>query len=91
MQIRKIMIVESPIHLWRLLRTKEEIIDTAREDVAPALILFMDSVSAYLNGCKCDEDENYEDMSNRFAAIKERNVLDHLIAGFECDGIDFKK
>ena len=85
------MIVESPIHLWKLLRTKEEIIDTAKDDVAQDLILFMDSVGSYLNGCKCDEDENYEEMSKRFSAVKSVRVLDHLIAGFECDGIDFKK
>ena len=84
------MLIESPVHLWRLLRTKEEIIDTAGEEVYSNLVLFMDSVDSYLNGCKCDEDENYEEMSLRFAAVKEDSTLDHLVAGFECDGIEFR-
>lgn len=84
------MIVDSPIHLWKLLRAKEEIIDTAKEDVAPILIGFMDSVGYYLNGCKCDEDENYQEMSDRFAEVKSSKVVDHLVSGFECDGIEFK-
>ena len=33
MQIDKILIIESPLHLWRLIRAKEEIIDQSPDDV----------------------------------------------------------
>jgi hypothetical protein len=90
MQIDKILIIESPIRLWRLLRTKEEIIDTATDDVLRELILFMDFVDIYLNGCKCDQDENYEIMSSQYDIIKKDPILSHLLIGFECNKIEFK-
>jgi hypothetical protein len=90
MQIDKILIIESPVRLWRLLRSKEEIIDTAETDIASELRLFMDFVDMYLNGCKCDQDENYEIMSSQYEIIKQEPVLNHLLIGFECDRIEFK-
>jgi hypothetical protein len=90
MQINKILIIESPIHLWRLLRTKEEIIDTAKEDIINELRYFMDCVATYINGCKCDQDENYKEMISQFECIKIDQVVEHLIKGFECDKIEFK-
>lgn len=91
MQIDKVLIIESPVHLWRLLRTKEEIIDTAHESIVSDLRYFMDCVSTYLNGCKCDQDENYEIMASQFECIKTESVVKHLINGFECDKIEFKQ
>lgn len=90
MQVDKIMIIESPVHLWRILRTKEEIIDQASNDVFYSLTLFMDSVSTYLNGCKCDEEENYADVVEYYSLVKCDQVISHLINGFECDRIEFK-
>ena len=71
MQIDKILIIESPVHLWKLLGTKEEIIDTAEESIGHSLRYFMDCVNIYLNGCKCNENENYEIMISQFEKIKE--------------------
>jgi hypothetical protein len=90
MQVDKIMIIESPVHLWRILRTKEEIIDQAGNDVFYSLTLFMDSVSTYLNGCKCDEEENYVDVVEYYSLVQGDQVISHLINGFECDRIEFK-
>ena len=91
MQIDKILIIESPLHLWRLIRAKEEIIDQSPDDVFFILNLFMDCVDTYVNGCKCDEEESYEAMNEQYnTSIRLEDVVLHLIKGFECDRIEFK-
>jgi hypothetical protein len=89
MQIDKIIIIDSPVHLWRILRTKEEILDQSKDDVFFSLNLFMDSVNIYINGCKCDEEENYADMINQYILIQNENIVSHLINCLECDRIEF--
>ena len=89
MQIDKIIIIDSPVHLWRILRTKEEILDQSKNDVFFSLNLFMDSVNIYINGCKCDEEENYADMINQYILIQNENIVSHLINCLECDRIEF--
>ena len=89
MQIDKIIIIDSPVHLWRILRTKEEILDQSKDDVFFSLNLFMDSVNIYINGCKCDEEENYADMINQYILIVNENIVSHLINCLECDRIEF--
>ena len=89
MQIDKIIIIDSPVHLWRILRTKEEILDQSKNDVFFSLNLFMDSVNIYINGCKCDEEENYVDMINQYILIQNENIVSHLLNCLECDRIEF--
>jgi hypothetical protein len=90
MQIDKIMIVESPVHLWKILETKEEIIDQSVNNVFYSLRLFMDSVSNYINGCKCLEEENYTEMMENYALIQTEEIVSRLVEGLECDKIEFK-
>ena len=92
MQIDKIIIIESPVKLWKLLSSKNEIIDQSTNDVYYSINMFMDSVDAYVRGCKCDEEENYEDMMSQYntCIIRKEEVISHLIKGFECDRIEFK-
>lgn len=91
MQIDKILIIESPVKLWKLIESKEEIIDQSSNDVYYSLNMFMDSVEAYVKGCKCDEEENYDEMMTQYnTSIRKEEVISHLIKGFECDKIEFK-
>jgi hypothetical protein len=91
MQVDKILIVESPVKLWRLLRSKEEIIDQSSNDDFFQLTLFMDYTDAYVNGCKCDKEESYEAMMDQYTFIQNNDdIVSHLIKGFECDKIEFK-
>ncbi len=90
MQINKIIIIDSPVHLWKILRTKEEILDQSKDDVFFSLNLFMDSVDEYINGCKCNEEENYTDMMAQYKLIQSENIVLHLINCLECDKIEFK-
>jgi acetaldehyde dehydrogenase (acetylating) len=92
MQIDKILIIESPVKLWKLLTSKNEIIDQSANDVYYSITMFMDSVEAYVRGCKCDEEVNYEDMMLNYntCIIGKEEVVSHLTKGFECDKIEFK-
>ena len=91
MQIDKILIIDSPVHLWRLIRSKEEIIDQAPDGVFSILNIFMDCTDNYINGCKCDKEELYEIMNEQYnTSIRREDVISHLIKGFECDKIEFK-
>lgn len=91
MQVDKIMIVESPVHLCRLLQAKEEIIDQSSDDVFFILNVFMDYVDSYINGCKCDKEESYSAMTDQYGLLISRDdVVTHLLKGFECDRIEFK-
>ena len=91
MQIDKILIIESPVKLWKLIGSKNEIIDQSTNDVYYSINMFMDSVEAYVRGCKCDEEENYNDMMVQYnTTIRKEEVVSHLVKGFECDRIEFK-
>jgi hypothetical protein len=90
MQIDKILIVESPVHLWKILRSKEEILDQSSNDIYYTISMFMDSVEMYVNGCKCNQEENYNEMLVHYNSIKQEDIVSYLIKGFECDRIDFK-
>jgi hypothetical protein len=91
MQIDKILIIESPVKLWKLIGSKNEIIDQSSNDVYYSINMFMDSVEAYVRGCKCDEEENYNDMMVQYnTTIRKEEVVSHLVKGFECDRIEFK-
>ena len=86
MQVSKILIVESPIHLWELIKNKEEIYENNKQ-----LLLFSDFVDLFLSDCRCNYDENYKLVENQYNLIKsDLNIKLFLINGFECDDIRFK-
>ena len=87
MQVIKILKVESPIHLWTLLKNKEEIFEKSYH-----LIQFLDCVEEYVNGCKCDEESNYGKMMSSYSDIKnDIELIDYLTESFECNEIRFIK
>jgi hypothetical protein len=75
--------IDSPIHLWRLLKTKEDLVNDK------SLEIFMDSVDTYMNGCRCIEDINYDIMINNYNDIKNGDVTE-LLKIFGCDRINLK-
>lgn len=90
MQIEKVLIVESPVRLWKIMDSRPEILDRAQENVYFQLKDFMDRVDLFINGCKCDEEENYSAMMEQYAAIQSPDISEHLCRCIECDRIDFK-
>jgi len=93
MQIAKIMVIDSPVHLFRLLRSREEIIDYSSGDVYQYINIFMDSTKYYLGGCKCEQEESYSDMMDQYrnSIIGRADVVSHLTNGFQCDRIEFRQ
>ena len=87
MHITKILRVESPVRLWKMIQNREEILETADGDVYRILSFFMDSVDTYVNGCRCDEDKNYSIMMCE--SLRREDVQSHLIKCFGCDKIYF--
>ena len=53
MQVSKKLVVQTPFHLWKLLKNREEIYENNMD-----LVYFIDTVVNYMDGCKCDEDKN---------------------------------
>jgi hypothetical protein len=90
MQIDRILIVESPLHLKNMLLAKEELINQSNDNIFFKLNRFIDSVENYINGCKCIEEENYADMMSFYISIQTEEIISYLIQGFECDKIEFK-
>ena len=91
MQIEKILIVESPIMLFKIMDSKNEIFDLASSPVYHRLMKFCDSVRLFLNGCKCDEEENYSEMMREYSEIqRDSESISHLSSCIGCDRIEFK-
>lgn len=87
MQVVKILRVESSVHLWTLLKNREEIFEGKND-----LVYFLDYVENYVNGCKCDEVINYDNMIKSYSGIKENEELKrYLIESFDCNEIRFIK
>ena len=90
MYITKILRVESPVRLWKMIQNREEIMEMAAGDVYRVLRFFMDSVDSYVNGCRCDEEKNYSIMMFEYEnSLRREDVLNHLIKSFGCDRILF--
>jgi hypothetical protein len=90
MEIKKILNIDSPVHLYRILEKSEEVIDVAEGDISFDLIYFRDCAYEYLYGCKCEADSNYDRMNREYVRISEKeDVILHLKSFFECDDIFF--
>lgn len=91
MQIEKILIVESPVRLYKIMDSKNEIFDLAPSPVYHRLMEFCDRVSLFMNGCKCDEEENYSEMMESYSRIQsDSESISHLASCIGCDRIEFK-
>ena len=86
MEIRKILVVQSPVHFWNLLKNREEIFENVLD-----LVMFIDTVDLYINGCECDKNTNYNLMIGQYNSIKDNPVMiNYLLKSFECDEIRFQ-
>lgn len=90
MQIEKILIIESPIQLAKMIDSRPEILDRSSDEDYMILRYFCDSVDLFLNGCKCDEEENYEAMMEVYSQIKTDRIAKGIASCIECDRVEFK-
>jgi hypothetical protein len=86
MEISKILVVHSPVHFWNLIKNRDEIFESVLD-----LIMFIDTVDLYINGCECDKNTNYNLMVSQYNSIKNNTeMINHLVKCFECDKIRFQ-
>ena len=91
MDIKKILKIESPVHLFRILENYA-IIDNATGDVYESIRYYMDLASEYLYGCKCDEDNNWQRLKSEYSdGIRQEVIQEHIIRILDCDRIDFSE
>ena len=91
MQIEKILIIESPIQLAKMIESRPEILDRSSDEDYMLLRYFCDSVDLFVKGCKCDEEENYSEMMESYSRIQsDSESISHLASCIGCDRIEFK-
>jgi hypothetical protein len=88
MEIKKILNIESPVHLYRIMERENEIVDGSEGDVYLSMSYFMDCVYEYLYGCKCDEEANYERMVNEYTTTMRGDaIVERIKEAVGCDGV----
>ena len=84
-KISRTLVVNSPIHLWKLIKTKDEILQLNSH-----LNIFCYYVDRYLNGCRCDDESNKETINNEYQIIKNTSTLVEFIkTQFNCNTVIF--
>jgi hypothetical protein len=90
MEIKKILNIESPVHLYRILDRNNEIVDSAEGDLFFTITYFMDCAYEYLYGCRCDEESNHDRMVAEYeTSMREESVISHIRSSVGCDDIVF--
>ena len=91
MEISKVLTVDSPVHLYRVLDSRNELVDHSSGDLSIKIRHYVDVASEYLYGCKCDEENNWIRLQSEYEIIsKDSEFSDHLCHWLACDRIDFK-
>lgn len=90
MQVEKILIIESPVQLAKMIDSRPEILDRSTDEDYMALMYLCDSVSLFINGCKCNEEENYETMMDAYSYVNRESICKNIAACIECDRVEFK-
>lgn len=91
MEIKKILRIESPVHLYRLVDQDRSVYESFDDDVAASRIsLLCDAVAEYLYGCKCEEDANWALVEREYRElIGDSSVLARLRSFYGCDSVEF--
>ena len=83
--ISRILVIDSPIHLWKLLKNKEEILSQNSH-----LNIFCYHVDKYLDGCRCDDEKNKELVNSEYIIIKNTDSLvDFIKSEFRATSVTF--
>lgn len=84
-QISRTLVINSPLHLWTLLKNKEEFYQPI-----PKINMFMYIVNRYINGCRCDNDIHLLSMNKEYnTLINDELVVENLKNEFQCTDIIF--
>lgn len=81
--IKKVLIVKSPIHFWKLLKNREEFVSNHQ-----SVGIFIYYVDRYIDGCRCDDDFNKGQVEMEYEIIKkDLNLIENLRSLFDCSEI----
>lgn len=84
-QIYRTLVINSPVHLWTLLKNKEEFYHTR-----PNINMFMYMVDRYVNGCRCDDNIHLPSMNKEYNTLTNNTlVIEMLKTEFQCSDIIF--
>jgi len=84
-QISRTMMINSPVHLWTLLKNKEEFYQPK-----PNINMFMYIVDRYVNGCRCDDNIHLPSMNKEYNTLKNNTETVELLKNeFQCSDIIF--
>lgn len=84
-KVTRTMIVDSPIHFWRLLKNKNEILQLNSH-----LNIFCYQVDKYIDGCRCDDELNRKVVEDEYELIKNTpTLIDFIKKQFGCNSVIF--
>jgi hypothetical protein len=84
-QISRTMVINSPVHLWTLLKNKEEFYHNR-----PNINMFMYIADRYINGCRCDDNINLPSMNKEYNSLKNNTLVVEMFKNeFQCSDIIF--
>lgn len=79
------IIIESPTHLWSLIKSKEEIFETNQ-----SLKKFIYISELYIKGCNCGGTDKKQLMDNQYKIISnDVEIYELLKSEFKCNEIVF--
>jgi len=84
-QISRNLLINSPVHIWTLLKNKEEFYQPK-----PNINMFMYIVNRYINGCRCDDDIHLSSMNKEYVSLSNNTqTVEVLKSEFQCSDIIF--
>lgn len=84
-KISRVLVVNSPVHLWTILKNKEDLFHSEQ-----SLNLFMYTVNRYINGCRCDDDIHLPSMNKEYESLSKNVIIIELLkVNIQCTDIIF--
>ena len=90
MEIKKILRIESSVHLNTVLDNNRDVLELLDGDLLSRVEYFQSLASEYMYGCKCEENQSWERLNAEYESVKTSPELVSAICKvLECDRIDF--
>lgn len=92
MEIKKVLRIDSPVHLYRLIDDNMSMFDGCDGDMSIRLRYFVDLGADYVHGCPCEEVQSWESLEREYNVVRNETVfIDLLCSVFECDSVNFSE
>lgn len=92
MEIKKILIVESCVHLYHILDNHKDELELLDGESLLRVEYYQSLASEYLYGCKCEEDSNWARLSAEYDSIKaDEDLILSICSVLGCYRVDFSE